>query len=69
MGVVAYLLCEDGSYLVQEDGGKLDLEPLQYIVVADNGSYTVTGQSAIVAKNRPISAGYGTYAEIGRAHV
>lgn len=66
MGVVAYLLCEDGSYLVQEDGGLLNLEPLEYIVVADYGSYTVTGQSATVAKNRALSADYGAYSVVGQ---
>lgn len=48
MGAVACLLLEDGSYLLQEDGGKLALEPFQYIVVADSGMYNVTGQDATI---------------------
>lgn len=66
MGVVAYLLAENGSYLVQEDGGRLDLEPLQYIVVADAGAYTIAGQSAIVAKNRTLVAEHGEYSLSGQ---
>jgi hypothetical protein len=48
MGIVACLLLESGDFLLQEDGGKLALEPFQYIVVADSGMYNVTGESATI---------------------
>ena len=54
MGVVACLLLEDGSYLLQEDGGKLALEQFQYIVVAENGQYNVTGQASTITVSGPV---------------
>ncbi len=48
MGTVACLLLESGDFLLQEDGGKLALEPFQYIVVANSGMYNVTGKSATI---------------------
>jgi hypothetical protein len=66
MGVVAYLLLENGDYLLQEDGGKLDLEPLEYIVVAQNGSYTLTGQAAAIYLGKVVLASAGSYSLEGQ---
>lgn len=48
MGAVAFLLLEDGGYLLQEDNGKIILEPTQYLVAGDYGTYTVTGRDATI---------------------
>lgn len=64
---MAWLLMEDGFALLQEDGGHLLLEPLEFIVIAQNGAYTITGQAAALSRSYNITAENGSYTITGQA--
>lgn len=59
------LLAEDGSYLITESGEYI-IAVVQYLVTAQNGNYTVNGQTANILKTRLLTAEYGNYALTGQ---
>lgn len=59
------LLTEDGNYLTAENGDYL-IAVVQYLFTAQNGSYTVAGQTANLLKTRILTAQYGNYALTGQ---
>ena len=63
---MAWLLQEDGFAILQEDGSYLITEPIEYIVEAAYGTYSLTGQTATLTQGFLITADSGTYALTGQ---
>jgi len=62
----ASLLMEDGSFLLQEDDSKLLTEPVEYMVISNNGTITITGQSADLSRSYNVAVDAGSYTLTGQ---
>lgn len=64
--MIGSLLQESGDYVLQEDGGKIYVQPLAYTLATDAGSYAITGEAAALLVNKLFNAETGTFTVTGQ---
>lgn len=60
------LLAEDGNYLIAENGDYL-IAVVQYLFTTQNGTYTISGQTANLLKSKVLYVLNGAYAVSGQS--
>lgn len=64
--MIGSLLQESGDYVLQEDEGKIHVQPLAYTLATDAGVYLVTGQVAALLTNTLLNAEPGAFTITGQ---